>query len=290
MGNRFVAVDVETANPDLSSICQIGLVLFDEGRIAWTWESLVDPEDFFYGWNVAIHGITPERVEGQPTFASLYPHIRDSLTGQVLVCHTAFDRAAFARAAEKYGLPNLECSWLDSARVARRAWPEMFARGGYGLANCAATLGIEFTHHAAGEDARAAGEVVLRAIEHTGLNLDEWFARVRKPISGHYPSKRVDRTGNPDGVLAGECVVFTGALSITRNEAADLAAAAGCDVASGVTKATTLLVVGDQDYGRLAGHSKSNKHRKAEELIEKGQPIRILGESDFHKMVSTEDH
>jgi hypothetical protein len=65
----------------------------------------------------------------------------------------------------------------------------------------------------------------------------------------------------------------------------DLAAAAGCSVAGGVTTHTTLLVVGDQDIRKLAGHEKSSKHRKAEELIRKGQSIRILGESDFQKIV-----
>jgi DNA polymerase-3 subunit epsilon len=43
-------------------------------------------------------------------------------------------------------------------------------------------------------------------------------------------------------------------------------------------------VVGDQDVTRLAGHSKSSKHRKAEELIAKGVPIRILRESDFEEL------
>jgi len=36
----------------------------------------------------------------------------------------------------------------------------------------------------------------------------------------------------------------------------------------------------------LAGHEKSSKHIKAEQLISKGQPIRILGESDFMRIVS----
>jgi DNA polymerase-3 subunit epsilon len=68
---------------------------------------------------------------------------------------------------------------------------------------------------------------------------------------------------------------------MVRREAADLAAAAGCTVQSTVTKETTVLVVGDQDIDRLAGHEKSAKHRKAEALIEAGQPIRIVQESDF---------
>ena len=88
----------------------------------------------------------------------------------------------------------------------------------------------------------------------------------------------------PEGALYGEILVFTGALEIPRREAADLAAVIGCQVASGVTKKTTLLVVGDQDIEKLAGRDKSSKHRKAEELIEKGTPIRILKESAIQRV------
>jgi DNA polymerase III subunit epsilon len=35
---------------------------------------------------------------------------------------------------------------------------------------------------------------------------------------------------------------------------------------------------------RLHGQEKSSKHRKAEDLIAKGQPIRILGENDFQRI------
>ena len=64
-----------------------------------------------------------------------------------------------------------------------------------------------------------------------------------------------------------------------------MAASAGCDVESGVTQKITLLVVGDQDLRKLAGHQKSSKHRKAEKLIVAGQQIRILGERDFCELV-----
>jgi DNA polymerase III subunit epsilon len=188
--------------------------------------------------------------------------------------------------ARQYGLPKINCTWLDSARVVRRAWPQ-YAHKGYGLNNIATKLGIVFRHHEAKEDARAAGEVVLRAITDTGLTLDDWLIQVERPIL----DQPIAQQGNPDGSLFGEVVVFTGALSIHRHEAAKMAADAGCTVGEGVNKTTTLLVVGDQDIRRLAGHEKSGKHRKAEELIIKGQRIRILGESDFIRLIGLEaDH
>lgn len=74
-------------------------------------------------------------------------------------------------------------------------------------------------------------------------------------------------------------------MEIRRKDAADLAAQVGCNVESGVTKRTTILVVGDQDVTKLAGKEKSSKHRKAERLIAKGRQIRILRESDFKELV-----
>ena len=55
---NFVAIDVETANADLASICQIGLVTIRAGDTAEKWSTLVDPEDFFDEINIDIHGIT----------------------------------------------------------------------------------------------------------------------------------------------------------------------------------------------------------------------------------------
>ncbi len=74
---------------------------------------------------------------------------------------------------------------------------------------------------------------------------------------------------------------------MVRRDAADMAAEAGCDVGGNVTKSTTLLVVGDQDVTKLAGHDKSSKHRKAESSIAKGQGIRILRETDFQLLLDT---
>jgi len=58
----------------------------------------------------------------------------------------------------------------------------------------------------------------------------------------------------------------------------------GGEVVPFVTKATTLLIVGDQDIGRLAGHEKSSKHRKAEKLIEKGRQFAFFVKSIFGQL------
>ncbi len=281
---KFIAIDVETANPDLGSICQIGVVSFEDGSVTETWQRLINPEDDFDDWNVAIHGITERDVKDSPSWPILYKDLRNLMEQQIVVSHTSFDRVAINRACEKYGLQEINCIWLDSAKVVRRAWAQ-FSCKGYGLANVTKALGIVFQHHVAQEDARAAGEVILRAIAETGKSLDDWIVQVKRPIS----YEQIAQQGNPDGSLYGEIAVFTGALSIPRREASQMAARVGCTVAETVNKNTTILVVGDQDIRRLAGKERSSKHIKAEKLLAQGQPIRILGESDFRLLVGLEE-
>jgi DNA polymerase III subunit epsilon len=287
---NFVAIDVETANADMASICQIGLVKCENGTLSDEWKTYVDPEDYFDGINISIHGIDEVTVKGSPTFPEVANKLWSYLESKIVICHTHFDRVAMHQAAQRYGVSMPECTWLDSARVARRAWKDV-ARKGYGLYNVCKMLGYEFEHHDALEDAKAAAHILLAATNKSGIDLQGWLRRARQPIDHTVglEGNPLTREGNPEGALCGEVLVFTGTLEIPRREAADLAASIGCQVASAVTKKTTILVVGDQDIKRLAGHERSSKHRKAEEFIEKGIPIRILKESDFKELARLSD-
>ena len=178
---EFVAIDVETANADMASICQIGIAQFKGGTLAQEWKTYVDPQDHFDGINVSIHGIDEDVVAGSPTFAMLADTLISRLSGRIIVTHTAFDRVAVHQASTKHKTPPLSCTWLDTACVARRAWTE-FSRRGYGLASICASIGYNFEHHDALEDAKAAGTILIAAMTHTGLDLDAWLTRVRQPI------------------------------------------------------------------------------------------------------------
>jgi DNA polymerase III subunit epsilon len=285
---RFVAIDVETANSDMASICQIGVAKFVDGALVEEWSTLVDPEDYFDDVNISIHGIRPSMVVGQPKLSNVADRLRTFLENDVSVCHTHFDRIAVARSFVKYGLPPIATTWLDSARVVRRTWKEL-AWSGYGLANVCSKIGYEFAHHDALEDAKAAGYVLLAALRESQLDIESWLRRVGQPIDPDKAScgEALHRDGNPEGDFFGQTIVFTGALELPRSEAADLASSVGCQVTPNVTKKTTILVVGDQDITKLAGHEKSTKHRKAEQLVAEGASIRIIRESDFKELVKS---
>jgi DNA polymerase III subunit epsilon len=277
---RFVALDLETANSKLTSICQIGISVFEDFREVEALSLLVDPDDYFDALNVAIHGIDENTVFGKPHFEIVFEQIKHIFCNSIVVSHTPFDRTSLLQTCKAKGIVLPTFTWLDSAKVARRAYPQ-YSQRGYGLANLAKEFGMDFRHHDALEDARVAGAILIQAIIDTGIQLEEWLVRVEKPISGGNYPERVRLEGKLEGPLAGEVCVFTGQLKVSRVEAAKIANEAGAAVEPGVNKNTTIVVVGDQDLERLAGKSKSSKHLKAEELATKGFPIRILQERDF---------
>ena len=271
----YFALDVETANANYSSICQIGLVHFKDGQIVDKWSTLVNPESYFDSFNSSIHGITEKDVKGAPTFDVIHHQIAEKISGRITVHHMPFDKIAITRACMEYQLEIIQPKWLDSAKIARRTW-EQFAYRGYGLANIANYLGIEFGHHGALEDAIAAAKIVHHACEQTQRSVEEWLTRVGQPIFTYQGgSSAVKLDGNPEGSLYGEKLVFTGALCLPRKEAAKIAADLGCNVGDSVSKNTSILVVGTQNTTKLAGHEKSSKHRKVEELIHEGARIRL---------------
>ena len=97
----FNAIDVETANADPASICQIGIVHVCAGEIRDQWSTLLNPEVQFNALNVALHGISAETVRSSPTLPEIRKELHRLLTGMVLVSHTGFDRAALDGAMAK---------------------------------------------------------------------------------------------------------------------------------------------------------------------------------------------
>lgn len=185
----FVAIDVETANRNPSSICQIGIASFSSGRLVHTWGTLVNPEDSFLSFNVQLHGIRPCDVVQSPTWIDLQSELRSRLERHILASHTYFDRGAMNGANDRYGLePISVAGWIDTCQIARTAWPHLL---NHKLTSLARTFGIAYEAHDAAEDARCAGEILILAASSTGRCLDELSrgTRVRSGVA-KYPFRK----------------------------------------------------------------------------------------------------
>lgn len=164
---RFFALDVETANSERGSICQIGVACVRADGSMVTWSSYVDPGPC--SWSCSwVHGITEDTVRGAPGFHAVLPVLQAALDGGIVFQHSSFDRGAINAASAAHGLEAPEWEWRDSVKVARKAWPELRGNGGHGLASLKKYLKLNFRHHDGEEDARAAAEIVLLAEEATG--------------------------------------------------------------------------------------------------------------------------
>lgn len=283
----FVAIDVETANPKVGSICQIGLVKFQNGEVISLLEKLLDPEDYFDDFNSYIHGISENDVKGRETFKDAYNTIVDFIGDNAVVSHSGFDKASLLQACLKYDLPIINVIWIDSAKVARRTWD--FCRDkGYGLKKLCRKFKIELDHHDALSDAKAAGIIFCKAMTDTGMNISQLHDRSKKGLILNEIRKNISEyQPNPDGHLYGEEVAFTGTLSMPRKDIAKIAANAGCVINTSVKKTTSIVVIGVQDLSKLSrGLDKSSKQIKAEELISQGNDIKILTENDFISLLN----
>lgn len=279
---RFIAVDVETANSQHGSICQIGLALAASDGTITTKGLLIDPEQPFSSFNINLHGIGPKTVSGAATFPEALERLRPLLEQNILIQHSSFDKKAFDAACARYGIAPLASQWLDSVQIARKAWPELKGNGGHGLASLKSYLGLVLKHHDAEEDARAAAEVTLLAETATGSAFTE-LAAPRKKAPRFEASLAI--AGNPNGPFYGEIACFSGTLAVSRVEAAKSAAGVGITVKTSLTQKTTLLIVGAQALE--TDQPQSTKHKRAEEMARAGHSIKIITEHEFHALIQT---
>lgn len=216
---NFTAVDVELANNDLASICELGLAKFREGQLVETWRAVVNPEsDFEVAFHSNLHGIRSGHVEGAPTFPEVY-HVLKHFTNQgVCVFHAAsgFDQNCLSRACERYALEDLTkyTEWKSTLQMAKNHWPD---QSSYKLEALCKKIGHDYHPHNALEDAIAAA-AILRAISGVsdspaiaavggGSNRPRTFRRVAS--TRHEKGLRAD----PNGPFHNTYIVLTGIFS-----------------------------------------------------------------------------
>jgi len=156
----FVAIDFETANYRSDSAYAIGLVVVKGSRIVKREHHLIRPPDRQFAFT-HIHGLTWEDVREAPTFAGLWPGLRETIAeADFLAAHNAsFDRRVMESCCRTYGLARPTQAFVCTVNVARTVW-RLFPTK---LPDVCRHLRIPLDHHQADSDAEACARIVIAA-------------------------------------------------------------------------------------------------------------------------------
>lgn len=308
--DELLCLDVETANRNFSSICQIGVAKLHKDGLDVVFDRLVNPNQPFARKNVAVHRIHEHDTASAPTFQEVFAELRSLLNERIVFTWRQFDGQAIEAACAALGVAPPVSVWVDAHPLVYRSDPNLSHN--MRLEEICRYHGIEYAAHHAASDAtatlklvqRCLGEIsVIKAIashsyrfrrkEESVWRINEGdedghardvIVRVLEERLTSVPptidyaarkAKKVQADGLPSGRFAGQQVVITGDLSKERDEFAEEIALLGFTTQANVTKKTTILIVGSEPG--------ANKVEKAESYIEKGQKILICSEDDFRE-------
>lgn len=193
---NFVAIDFETATSGEHSICSMGICVVMNNKVTETKEILIKPVPFeFNERNIMIHHITPEMVINRQTFDAYWKEIFPYLNDRIVVAHNAsFDVGALINTLTHFNLEFPNFKYICTVKLSQKAYPELPS---HKLNNLADALGIDFSHHQAGDDAYACAMVLIKILEDFNLNsLEEIEKKFDLGVGYIYPGCHIPCTKN----------------------------------------------------------------------------------------------
>ena len=188
----YVVVDVETTGGSPwfgDRVTEIAAIVVRDGRIAETYDTLVNPQRPIPVFVTRLTHITPAMVRDKPVFGDVCPRVLDLLRDHVFVGHNvAFDRRFVQAEIERAGQQMPAARTLCTVKLARRLVPHLRRRS---LDHVAHYYGVPVgDRHRAMGDAKATAQCFIRMLEEIGaLGLDTW-ADLRRHLSTRRPRRR----------------------------------------------------------------------------------------------------
>ncbi|HEX6251429.1 MAG TPA: 3'-5' exonuclease [Gemmatimonadaceae bacterium] len=163
----FAVVDVETTGSLAMAgdrITEIAVTVVRDGRVADSFETLVNPERPIPAYISRLTNITSAMVQDAPTFREVAPQVVEAISGHVFTAHNAtFDwRFISAELSRAEGV-ELAGRKLCTVKLARKLLPQLERRS---LDYLALHYGVEIhNRHRAGGDALATARCLVRLLD-----------------------------------------------------------------------------------------------------------------------------
>ena len=158
----FAAIDFETANEQLSSVCSVGIVIVRNGIITDRFYSLIQPEPNYYSYmNSCIHGLTYKDTVNEVAFSEVWSQVVHLIDGLPLVAHNkGFDETCLKAAFRTYQMDYPDYKFYCTLAESRRQLKHL---PNHKLRTVAEDCGyILNNHHNALADAEACAEIALQ--------------------------------------------------------------------------------------------------------------------------------
>lgn len=206
----FVAIDLEKLDDSQLSICEVGMVKYQGGRLIDEFHSYIKPAGSlnrnFFGRTNLKH-ITDEMLKSAPVFSEIYNLMKDFVNGAILVCHSkGADLNYLYHNEKKYGLSGLYTEFIDTSDICKLGLKEAYQK----------VFGKQMeNHHLALEDAKHAAEILLALNEQydvTKFVKRDYIPEKEKPKSDRCRTVSSEDIADEDFLLSN--FDFTGKICV----------------------------------------------------------------------------
>jgi len=159
--DSFAAIDFETANGHMTSVCSIGVVIVRDREIVESIYELIRPEPEYYSYfNTRVHGLTIEDTCDAPVFPEVWDKIAPRIEGLPLVAHNkGFDETCLKKVFRMYQMDYPDYKFYCTVQQSRRKFAFL---PNHKLPTVSAYIGFDLTqHHHALADAEACARIAL---------------------------------------------------------------------------------------------------------------------------------
>lgn len=169
--------DVEYANTKNKSICQIGIICEDYtcDKNFYSEENIyLNPDDGFDNNCIRIHGISPDKVNGEKSFPQIWDNIEKYFTNAVVIGHNiaSADLDAIVKNLRRYNIPIPEFYYICTLNLARKYIPT-FAVSDYSLSTLCKYFNINFeSKHNASDDVSASYNLFKALVNTYNIDVD----------------------------------------------------------------------------------------------------------------------